>query len=236
MSEEIDTVVYRSIPFHPLLSLAEHFRSCLERYQEVDQLPAGPRQELLPRRYMDLMLATQAVSKALIGQGLGETTFRIGNVTMAEGQALHAFRDLCKLTSRLWEWGASHDTGLPATKIPLSLSVGIDQAVNILRGCRAGLAEPSPEVRPVQECSQNTKGKRIDERMMTMLRDRAESIGWTARQWAEALKCSHSTVVESKTWNETIRLVQGQVAAQDQRGHNGAPIDGRRRRRPRKEE
>jgi hypothetical protein len=47
------------------------------------------------------------------------------------------------------------------------------------------------------------KGKRVDERMLAAIRDNQEAIYWSSSQWAENLKCSPSTVKESKTWKQT---------------------------------
>jgi hypothetical protein len=75
---------------------------------------------------------------------------------------------------------------------------------------------------------QNRKRKRINERMMEMLALDGTRIGWSARQWAEVLKCSKSTVVETHTWKVTIRSAMALREAENLRRKSHEPTDRRR--------
>jgi hypothetical protein len=63
-------------------------------------------------------------------------------------------------------------------------------------------ATPPP---PAKQAAKKTKGKRIDERMLAAIRDNPQSMYWSAATWKTNLHCSKSTVIESKTWQQTCR-------------------------------
>jgi hypothetical protein len=50
-----------------------------------------------------------------------------------------------------------------------------------------------------------TKGKRINERMLTVIQDDPEAMYWSAKHWAEHLCCNKSTVLETKTWRNVCK-------------------------------
>jgi hypothetical protein len=52
------------------------------------------------------------------------------------------------------------------------------------------------------------KGKRIDERMLATIRDDKEALYWTCREWADFLRCHHTTVAGTKTWKEVCLRAQ----------------------------
>jgi hypothetical protein len=77
----------------------------------------------------------------------------------------------------------------------------------------------------------SSKGKRrpkgtMDHRMMELIRDDPDAQGWTARQFAERLKCSPSTVCGTKTWKrlqearEQAKLDRAQNARYRRNGRN----------------
>jgi hypothetical protein len=69
----------------------------------------------------------------------------------------------------------------------------------------AGLeTKPSPTP-PAEQAAQTAKakGKRVDERMLAAIRDNSERMYWSGKQWADALDCAKSTVIESPTWKQT---------------------------------
>jgi hypothetical protein len=51
----------------------------------------------------------------------------------------------------------------------------------------------------------STKGKRINERMLSRLQSNPDALNWSAQTWAEALECSKSSVQETPAWKTTIR-------------------------------
>lgn len=52
------------------------------------------------------------------------------------------------------------------------------------------------------------KGKHVNEQMLGMLQKRPESANWSARQWAEVLDCSKSTIAETTTWKENLHMAK----------------------------
>jgi hypothetical protein len=64
---------------------------------------------------------------------------------------------------------------------------------------------PAPEPRVAEKPAKQAKGKHIDERMLAALRDKPESLYWSANQWKDHLHCSKSTVIDSKTWKQTCK-------------------------------
>ncbi len=57
------------------------------------------------------------------------------------------------------------------------------------------------------------RGKNIDARMLKVMADNLESHGWTAAEWADHLRCSPSTVKETKTWTERLKGARALAAA-----------------------
>jgi hypothetical protein len=53
--------------------------------------------------------------------------------------------------------------------------------------------------------SRAAKGKHVDERMLSGIRDNAEALYWSSKQWADNLGCSKSTVIDSPTWKQTCK-------------------------------
>lgn len=73
------------------------------------------------------------------------------------------------------------------------------------------------------------KGKHINARIMEMLQQTPDSVGWSARKWAAHLACSASTVSDSPAWR-TIKKARALHAADsgtNREKENGS--DGRRR-------
>jgi len=62
--------------------------------------------------------------------------------------------------------------------------------------------------------AEGTKGKRINERILGMLQQKTESLGWSAQQWADALGCSKSTIVETHTWKTTLSAAKARDKAE----------------------
>jgi hypothetical protein len=74
----------------------------------------------------------------------------------------------------------------------------------------------------------NKKGKRIDERMLAAIRDEAEAVYWSAKEWAEEhLHCAKSTIVESRTWKQICM-----PARERERLARGKRLRGPRKKRP----
>jgi len=61
--------------------------------------------------------------------------------------------------------------------------------------------------------NKKTRGKNIDAKMLKVMAENAESHGWSARQWAEHLKCSDGTVKGTKTWKERLKAARATAAA-----------------------
>jgi hypothetical protein len=96
--------------------------------------------------------------------------------------------------------------------------VDVEAFAGRLAGVVKALAPPQtgrPHTR-TKVSGKKVKGKRIDERMLSGIRDNSEAVYWSAQQWADNLVCQKSTVAETKTWKticlparETKRLSQG---------------------------
>jgi hypothetical protein len=86
-------------------------------------------------------------------------------------------------------------------------------------------------VAPTKHRKKRVKGKRIDERMMAIIRDNEESIYWSSNEWAWHLKCAGSTVKESRTWKTVCN-----PARERERLARGRRLRGPKKRRPRPED
>jgi hypothetical protein len=87
---------------------------------------------------------------------------------------------------------------------------------------------PAPGTPPAGESG--AKGKRpgskhkwIDEKMMKKLLADPESVGWSARAWAEHLECSPSTIHETTAWKSVMcaRALRKAEAVTRQKGRRG---------------
>jgi hypothetical protein len=61
------------------------------------------------------------------------------------------------------------------------------------------------EAEPRDELKGDKKSPRkatVNIRMLEVIQDNPESLGWNSPQWARHLKCGKSTVVETKTWKD----------------------------------
>jgi hypothetical protein len=74
--------------------------------------------------------------------------------------------------------------------------------------------------------NQARKGKMINERMLARLQKEPESMLWSARQWADALGCSKSTIAETTTWKNTLQAIKAkerterEMRQERHRGHS----------------
>jgi hypothetical protein len=64
--------------------------------------------------------------------------------------------------------------------------------------------EQAPAATPRPRAA-DTKGKRIDARMLAAIRDDAERVYWSAQQWADHLHCAKSTVLATDTWQKVCK-------------------------------
>ncbi len=70
------------------------------------------------------------------------------------------------------------------------------------------------------------KGRNIHGRMLATLQQDPDSLDWSARQWAQFLKCSKSTVVEGPAWQSILKARALQKADEISRRKNGQRSDG----------
>jgi hypothetical protein len=81
-----------------------------------------------------------------------------------------------------------------------------------IRDAEAKSPQPSPpnevdlsRAATLAPAAPKTKGKRIDEKMLAMIRDDSERMYWPAQQWADTLHCAKSTVLDTKSWREICK-------------------------------
>jgi hypothetical protein len=75
------------------------------------------------------------------------------------------------------------------------------------------LSEPSKRgINQTTTQKRAVKGKHIDAQMLKVLAEKPESYGWSARQWADELKCSDGTVKATNTWKERLKAVRARLA------------------------
>jgi hypothetical protein len=129
-----------------------------------------------------------------------------------------------------WRFGAA-TSHLRAVFRP----VGESLLGDLLEAARAAdpAAPPSDpiEVRtptPPEPAKQRYKGKRINERMLEMLQDDSSRVNWTARQWADHLGCSVSTVQGTRTWENILTTRKLQAVDATNREEAGRRTDRRR--------
>ena len=69
--------------------------------------------------------------------------------------------------------------------------------------------------------------KGIDEKMIVRLRKNPEAVNWSARRWADALKCSPSSVHGTNTWKQLMQSREGERIARKMRqsGQQGRSDD-----------
>ncbi len=78
-----------------------------------------------------------------------------------------------------------------------------------------------------------SKGRNINGAMLNMLLTNSDARGWSAREWAERLDCSHGTVTGTKAWKglENTRSLAA-VAAQEKMDRTRTHPAGRKKPRP----
>jgi hypothetical protein len=83
-------------------------------------------------------------------------------------------------------------------------------------------ADPGPATPPSDPRARRkgVRGANIDARMLKVLSERPESLGWSCRQWAECLGCACSTVAGTTTWK--IRIPQVRSLHQAERIRRGS--------------
>jgi len=83
-------------------------------------------------------------------------------------------------------------------------------------------ADSGPATPPSDPPAPRRKGRgaNIDARMLKVLSERPESLGWSCRQWAECLGCACSTVAGTTTWK--IRIPQVRSLHQAERIRRGS--------------
>ena len=83
-------------------------------------------------------------------------------------------------------------------------------------------ADPGPATPPSDPGARRkgVRGANIDARMLKVLSERPESLGWSCRQWAEYLGCACSTVAGTATWK--IRIPQARSLYRAERIQRGS--------------
>jgi hypothetical protein len=108
--------------------------------------------------------------------------------------------------------GAEHGaTGSKGTEVTSPLPPNPDDQEALPA---APATAPAPAGPAADTGDQSRKGKRINERMLSMLQRKPESLYWSARQWADTLDCSTSTIGETPTWKRTIRAAKARMRAE----------------------
>jgi hypothetical protein len=79
------------------------------------------------------------------------------------------------------------------------------------------LAETQQPVERNENENRKKKGKRIDERMLAVIREDPTAEYWSLNQWKEKLECAKSTVHGTRTWQHTCKPMR--EAERLTRGH-----------------
>jgi hypothetical protein len=81
--------------------------------------------------------------------------------------------------------------------------------VDQVRCCLAEQLEPKAAVpsngsaAAAERCApRDNRPKRINAKMLEVIQNNHEAMGWNSRKWAEHLRCSKSAVVETQTWKD----------------------------------
>src|SRR4051794_32619179 len=91
------------------------------------------------------------------------------------------------------QYAADLQPGLPGAPSEIRLGTVRARTPEEIAECRSAAAARVASAAPPAEPKQ-TKGKNIDARMLKVMAENVESHGWSARQWAAALRCSDGTV------------------------------------------
>lgn len=81
-----------------------------------------------------------------------------------------------------------------------------DVQIDVLSVSNSPLPPGKPE--EGEEGKPEAKGKNINARMAEKIQSDPMKMAWSARQWAEFLGCSESTVKETKSWKQTIKAAR----------------------------
>ncbi len=119
----------------------------------------------------------------------------------------------------------------------------VDQAVELDRESERSEAEMSKqhvEPKPASDAKADAgappgdvpkpsrKGKNIDARMLKVMADNCESVGWSKRIWAERLDCTHSTIGGSRTWKGPLKTAKALLNADSHHNSNRTPKSSRK--------
>lgn len=96
------------------------------------------------------------------------------------------------------------------------------------------LLEAIPDNSEPQQLVDTTgkKGKDINGRMLKTIAETPESLGWSARQWADYLVCSDGTVKATDIWISRLRNVRALLAADEAQKMDRSKLTPKGRRKP----
>lgn len=80
-----------------------------------------------------------------------------------------------------------------------------DGVLNELRRLRTG-DDDADDTTPAEDAPSKSRRTSANTRMIETIQKRPESRDWTAKQWAEALECAPSTIKETATWKDLVKV------------------------------